>query len=90
MKNEASWVKHDCNSEWLTAAEAASYLKIERRTLLAWVREGTVKGYPLHGTKRRVWRFRREDLDASLGFVAGVVSFQESSSAVSRNGGGLQ
>ena len=27
-------------SEWLTSAEAALYLKVERRTLLQWVRQG--------------------------------------------------
>lgn len=56
-------------SVWLTTAEAAAYLKIRARTLLVWVREGAVHAYPLHGTKRRVWRFRREDLDAAMGFV---------------------
>jgi excisionase family DNA binding protein len=54
---------------WLTVAEASDYLKTRPRTLLKWVREGAIKAYPLHGTKRRVWRFRREDLDAALGFV---------------------
>lgn len=53
---------------WLTVAEAAEYLKTKPRTLLKWVREGTIRAYPLHGIKRRVWRFRREDLDAALGF----------------------
>lgn len=52
--------------EWLTASEAASYLKIKSRTLLLWVRQGKVKGFALSGTKRRVWRFRRCDLDAVL------------------------
>src|SRR4030095_6931012 len=37
---------------WLTAAEAAAYLRVSPRTLLAWVRAGDVKGYPLHGTKQ--------------------------------------
>jgi excisionase family DNA binding protein len=55
---------------WLTVADAASYLKTKPRTLLKWVRAGSIKAYPLHGTKRRVWRFRYEDLDAALGFVA--------------------
>ena len=55
---------------WLTVAEAASYLKTKPRTILKWVRAGSIKAYPLHGTKRRVWRFRVEDLDAALGFVA--------------------
>jgi len=52
-------------SEWLTAAEAASYLKIKGRTLLLWARQGKVRGYTLSGTRRRVWRFRSADLDAA-------------------------
>lgn len=54
------------NTEWLTADEAAQYLKCKPRSLLLWVRQGKVKAYALSGTKRRVWRFRREDLDAAL------------------------
>jgi len=53
-------------SEWLTAAEAAAYLKIKVRTLLLWVRQGKVKAFALSGTKRRVWRFRKNDLDTML------------------------
>jgi excisionase family DNA binding protein len=54
------------HSEWLTAGEAAQYLKVKVRTLLLWVRQGKVKAFALSGTKRRVWRFRRQDLDAAL------------------------
>jgi excisionase family DNA binding protein len=53
-------------SEWLTAEEAAGHLKVKTRTLLLWVRQGKVKAFALSGTKRRVWRFRREDLDSIL------------------------
>lgn len=53
-------------SEWLTASKAAAYLKVKPRTLLLWVRQGKIKGHPLSGTRRRVWRFRTEDLDAAL------------------------
>jgi excisionase family DNA binding protein len=53
-------------SEWLTAAEAARYLKVKVRTLLLWVRQGKVKAFALSGIRRRVWRFRRQDLDAAL------------------------
>jgi excisionase family DNA binding protein len=72
---------------WLTVAEASDYLKIRPRTLLAWVREGAVKGYPLHGCKRRVWRFRVEDLDCAMGYVAvpgsaGVLVSQSSSAVL--------
>jgi excisionase family DNA binding protein len=52
--------------EWLTAAEAAAYLKVKPRSLLLWVRQGKVQAYALAGTQRRVWRFRKEDLDGAL------------------------
>ena len=51
---------------WLTTAEAAAYLKTKPRTLLQWVREGAIRAYALHGTKRRTWRFLEADLDAAL------------------------
>ena len=51
---------------WLTAAEAATYLRIKPRTLLHWVRIGKVRGFALSGTKRRIWRFLIADLDAAL------------------------
>jgi excisionase family DNA binding protein len=53
-------------SDWLTAKEAAIYLKVKPRTLLLWVRQGKMKAFALSGTERRVWRFRQMDLDASL------------------------
>ncbi len=57
----------DSNSQqWLTASEAASYLKVEARTLLMWARQGKVKGYVLSGSMRHVWRFQHVDLDAML------------------------
>jgi len=52
--------------DWLTASEAAAYLKVKPRSLLLWVRQGKLQAYVLSGTKRRVWRFRKEDLDAAL------------------------
>jgi len=53
-------------AEWMTANEAADYLRVKTRTLLMWVRGGKLQGYTLSGTKRRVWRFRQEDLDAAI------------------------
>jgi excisionase family DNA binding protein len=53
-------------SDWLTAAEAAAYLRVKTRTLLLWARQGKVKAFALSGTRRRVWRFRQADLDAAL------------------------
>jgi len=53
-------------SGWLTASEAAAHLKVKKRSLLLWVRQGKLPAYALSGTKRRIWRFRREDLDSAL------------------------
>jgi len=53
-------------SEWLTTDEAAQYLKVKPRSLLLWTRQGKIKAYGLSGTKRRIWRYRREDLDSAL------------------------
>ena len=54
------------NSEWLTAEEAAQHLRVKPRTLLLWARQGRVKAFALSGTRRHVWRFRRQDLDTAL------------------------
>ena len=54
------------HNEWLTAGEAAQYLRVKVRTLLLWVRQGKVKAFALSGTKRHVWRFRHSDLDTTL------------------------
>ena len=53
-------------TEWLTAAEAAHHLKVKRRTLLQWVREGKVPAHRLSGTQRCVWRFLKSELDVML------------------------
>jgi excisionase family DNA binding protein len=53
-------------TQWLTANEAAAYLRIAPRTLLAWARQGRVKGHVLSGIERQTWRFRQADLDACL------------------------
>jgi excisionase family DNA binding protein len=53
-------------SDWMTAVEAAQYLKVKKRSLLLWARQKKVPAYALSGTKRRVWRFRKEDLDRAL------------------------
>ena len=53
-------------SEWLTATEAANYLRVKPRTILLWARQGHIKGHILSGTARVTWRFRAEDLDATM------------------------
>ena len=42
---------------WLTAQEAAQYLKVKTRTLLLWVRQGKIKGHILSGSVRHVMAF---------------------------------
>jgi hypothetical protein len=54
------------DGEWLTSKEGAAYIKVKDRTLLLWARQKKVRGYPLSGIKRRIWRFRKVDLDAML------------------------
>ncbi len=54
------------SSDWLTSTEAAAYLKVKPRSLLLWVRQGHVPAYALSGTKRRVWRFLKADLDSAV------------------------
>jgi excisionase family DNA binding protein len=54
------------DSQWLTANEAAQYLKVKPRTLLQWARERKIPGHKLSGVRRCVWRFLRSELDAIL------------------------
>jgi excisionase family DNA binding protein len=56
--------QHVQPTTWLTAIEAATYLKVAHRTLLSWARQGKVKGHILSGIQRQTWRFRQADLDA--------------------------
>ncbi len=60
---------------WLTSEEAAQYIKVNPRTLLAWARQGKVKAFALSGTHRHIWRFKQDDLDATM--AAPVVPFSE-------------
>jgi len=53
-------------SPWLDTNEAAAYLKVKRRTLLQWVRDGKLPAHKLSGLERHVWRFLKHELDAML------------------------
>jgi excisionase family DNA binding protein len=53
-------------SEWLTATEAAQYLKVKPRTVLKWAKEGRIPGRPLSGSKRITWRFLKSELFSML------------------------
>jgi excisionase family DNA binding protein len=52
--------------DWLTAKEAAEYLKVGHRTVYQWAREGKIPGPRLSGCARVTWRFSRRELDAML------------------------
>src|ERR1035437_7443620 len=49
--------------EWMTASEAATYLKTAPRSLLRLVRDGKLPAYRLSGSKRHTYRFLARDLD---------------------------
>jgi excisionase family DNA binding protein len=52
--------------QWLTTSEAASYLRVQTRTLALWACQGKVRSYSLSGTLRQTRRFLVSDLDAML------------------------
>jgi excisionase family DNA binding protein len=54
------------HSAWMTAREAAAYLKVAPRTLVRWARNGLIPAHRLSGMTRVTWRFRRAELDAML------------------------
>jgi excisionase family DNA binding protein len=53
-------------SQWLTAIEAAAYLRVQPRTILKWAKTGQIPAHPLSGSKRVTWRFLKSELDAML------------------------
>jgi excisionase family DNA binding protein len=57
----------DLMNDWLTANEAATYLKVHPRTLLLWARQGKVPAHRLSGVRRCIWRFLKCELDRMLG-----------------------
>ncbi|MBI3477393.1 MAG: helix-turn-helix domain-containing protein [Acidobacteria bacterium] len=53
-------------SEWLTAREAAAYLKVAHRTILEWAKKGVIPAHRLSGALRVTWRFRADELDGAM------------------------
>ena len=53
-------------AEWLTASEAAAYLKVAHRTILEWAKTGRIPAHRLSGTARVTWRFRAAELDGAI------------------------
>lgn len=52
--------------EWLTAREAAAYLKVAHRTILGWAKTGRIPAHRLSGSDRVTWRFRADELDDAM------------------------
>jgi excisionase family DNA binding protein len=65
------------NSPWMTAAEAALYLRVAPRTLVRWARNGVIPGHRLSGLSRVTWRFLRSELDAKLSGSSGALAERE-------------
>jgi excisionase family DNA binding protein len=53
-------------NDWLTATEAAAYLKVSPRTIVQWAKQGKIPGHRLSGSRRITWRFLRSELDATI------------------------
>ena len=53
-------------SVWLTAREAALYLRVAHRTVLEWAKDGKIPAHRLSGTRRCTWRFRADELDRAM------------------------
>jgi hypothetical protein len=51
---------------FVSAEEAARFLSVNRRQLLALARRGLAGAYPLTGTVRKVWVFRLSELAAAV------------------------
>jgi len=54
------------NSPWMTAHEAAQYLRVAHRTILEWAKTGKIPAHRLSGTRRCTFRFRAEELDSAM------------------------
>jgi len=63
------------NEPFVSAGQAAQFLSVKRRYLLALARKGMPGAYPLGtGTKRKTWVFRLSELTASIVSVNTIVS----------------
>ena len=61
-------------SPWLVTTQAAVYVAASPATIMRAARSGKLRGYKL--SAGRVWRFRREDLDAWIQQTTEPVVFE--------------
>jgi excisionase family DNA binding protein len=66
-KQTESLSKLSACEPFLAPDEAASFMGgLNSRTVVRWAREGYLPAYPIGEGKRRLWRFRRSDLESWL------------------------
>ena len=59
--------RNSIQRKFLTAEEAAELLGgLNPRTVTRWAREGYIPAYPIGEGKRRLWRFRAEEVEQWL------------------------
>lgn len=51
---------------WLTAREAAAYIKVSHYTILQWAKAGKIPAHRLSGDHRVTWRFLASELDGAI------------------------
>jgi excisionase family DNA binding protein len=65
LRSAGKW-SFTVDNPWLTATEAANYLKVKPRTILKWAKQGRIPAHRLSGAQRITWRFLKTELDAML------------------------
>ena len=53
-------------TQWMNAVEAAAYLRVAHRTILAWAKRGVIPAHKLSGAARITYRFCADELDSFL------------------------
>lgn len=53
-------------ARWCTTAEAAAQLQVTRPTVIAWLRNRTLRGHIDDGARRRVWRVEVKSVEECL------------------------
>lgn len=53
-------------NDWITAKEAAVYLKLHPSTVLKWAKRGAIPAHKLSRSARVIWRFSKSELDEYL------------------------
>ena len=66
FRNEDNLRNMEFTRNWMTSQEAAAYLKLSPRTIVAMARDGRLPAHMLCGAQRHIWSFLAEELDATM------------------------